>query len=71
MRIGKEEAVDIPFLSLEDEERGERFGVAGANMGRMYDAFATEGREISTFGDALKNHLLLERIAKTAGLEMS
>ncbi|EED16694.1 oxidoreductase, putative [Talaromyces stipitatus ATCC 10500] len=65
LRIGTDEAIDVPFANYEDKTGLERLSI---NVGGLYDAFLRDDQSrYATFGSALETHELLDKILKNSG----
>jgi predicted dehydrogenase len=69
LKVGKaEQAENVEWMS--GSSPGDKVPSPGTNTARLYESFAKGKGVEATFESALKTHLLLERIAKSAGWEL-
>ncbi|KAI7968334.1 hypothetical protein EIK77_010504 [Talaromyces pinophilus] len=67
LKIGNNEAVEVPFANHEDKSHLERLSI---NVAGVYEAFLKDDQShYATFDSALRTHVLLDEILKRSGFD--
>jgi predicted dehydrogenase len=68
LKVGKEETASVEVVP--SDSPANKVAAPATNTARLYEDFAKGSGDLVTFESALKTHLLLERIAKSSGVEL-